>query len=56
MNAVPVRAPLTGLVVELLAAPAASVAAGDPLLVLEFMKMHHEVVAPAGGTVADTRA
>jgi acetyl-CoA carboxylase carboxyltransferase component len=48
-----IASPLTGVVVELLAAEGASVAAGGPVLVLESMKMHHEVVAPAAGVVRD---
>ncbi|HEU4721178.1 MAG TPA: carboxyl transferase domain-containing protein [Gemmatimonadaceae bacterium] len=45
-----IAAPLTGVVTEL-ADVGAHVAAGAPLAVLESMKMHHEVPAPAAGTV-----
>jgi acetyl-CoA carboxylase carboxyltransferase component len=46
-----VSSPLTGVVVEVLAAESARVALGAAVLVLESMKMHHEVVAPAAGVV-----
>ncbi len=47
-------APLTGLVVEL-AAVGARVADGGAVAVLESMKMHHEVAAPAAGRVRELR-
>jgi len=42
---------MPGTVLKLLAAPGASVAKGTPLLILEAMKMEHEVCAPADGVV-----
>ena len=43
--------PMPGTVLRVLCEVGAGVAAGAPLLVLEAMKMEHEVVAPAAGTV-----
>ena len=44
-------APTPGMVVRVLAAEGDQVTAGQPLVVLEAMKMEHTVTAPAGGTV-----
>jgi acetyl/propionyl-CoA carboxylase alpha subunit/acetyl-CoA carboxylase carboxyltransferase component len=48
-----VRAPLAGTVVSVAVAPGQPVAAGDELLVLEAMKMEHEVRAQTAGLVRD---
>ena len=45
--------PLSGVVVDVVAAEGASVPAEGAVLVLESMKMHHEVPAPAAGLVRD---
>ena len=45
------RAPLAGTVVSVTAAPGNPVAPGDELLVIEAMKMEHEVRAQAAGLV-----
>lgn len=47
-----VLAPLTGVIAEVLAAEGSAVARGAAVLVVESMKMHHEVQAPAAGTVS----
>jgi acetyl/propionyl-CoA carboxylase alpha subunit/acetyl-CoA carboxylase carboxyltransferase component len=47
-----VAAPLTGTVVSVAVTPGQLVAAGEELLVLEAMKMEHEVRAQAAGRVA----
>ncbi|VVD83068.1 urea carboxylase [Pandoraea anhela] len=46
-----VSADISGSVWKLLATPGASVSAGDPLLILEAMKMEFQVCAPCDGTV-----
>ena len=45
-------APMSGKVIRVLAEAATAVEAGEPLLVLEAMKMEHTIVAPGDGTVA----
>jgi acyl-CoA carboxylase subunit alpha len=49
-------APMPGLVRRVLVEPGTVVAAGQPLLVLEAMKMEQTVAAPAAGVVAELRA
>ncbi len=49
-------APMPGLVRRVLVEVGALVAAGQPLLVLEAMKMEQAVAAPAAGVVAELRA
>jgi acetyl/propionyl-CoA carboxylase alpha subunit/acetyl-CoA carboxylase carboxyltransferase component len=51
-----VRAPLAGTVVAIAVAPGDPVAAGDELLVIEAMKMEHEVRAQAPGLVREVAA
>jgi acetyl/propionyl-CoA carboxylase alpha subunit/acetyl-CoA carboxylase carboxyltransferase component len=51
-----VRAPLTGTVVAVAVAAGDPVAPGDELLVIEAMKMEHEVRARTAGRVAEVRA
>jgi propionyl-CoA carboxylase alpha chain len=46
-------APMPGKVVQLLVAVGDVVAAGQPLLTMEAMKMEHQVVSPTAGTVAE---
>ncbi|MDN4645069.1 acetyl/propionyl/methylcrotonyl-CoA carboxylase subunit alpha [Arthrobacter sp. PsM3] len=50
------RADMAGTVVKWLVAPGAEVAAGDPVVVLEAMKMETQVSAHRGGTVTGVRA
>lgn len=49
----PVKAVMPGVVVDLLVKPGQEVVAGQPLLILEAMKMQNEIGAPADGRVAD---
>src|SRR4051794_21994963 len=46
-----VQSPLTGVVEEVVAPAGATVGAGAVVLVVESMKMHHEVLAPEAGVV-----
>ena len=48
-------APMPGAVVRVLVEAGATVAKGDPLVVLEAMKMEHTVASPADGTVSEVR-
>ncbi|HET6817980.1 MAG TPA: biotin carboxylase N-terminal domain-containing protein [Mycobacteriales bacterium] len=48
-------APMPGSVVRVLVEAGAAVEAGQPLVVLEAMKMEHTVAAPAAGGVAEVR-
>lgn len=50
-----VVAPMPGLVVSVLVEPGQTVEAGQPLAVLEAMKMQHTLKAPARGTIAEVR-
>jgi len=50
-----VKAPMPGQVTHVAVRPGDLVAAGDPLLVIEAMKMQNEFKARAGGTVTDVR-
>jgi 3-methylcrotonyl-CoA carboxylase alpha subunit len=46
-------APMPGRVVRVLTRPGAKVAKGEPLMILEAMKMEHTITAPADGTVKE---
>ncbi|PZG44956.1 acetyl/propionyl-CoA carboxylase subunit alpha [Spongiactinospora gelatinilytica] len=48
-----VRSPMPGTVLVVKAAPGDTVAEGQPLLIVEAMKMEHTVTAPVGGVVAE---
>ena len=45
-------APMPGLILKILVKPGDAVTRGAPLIVLEAMKMEHQIVAPTDGTVA----
>ncbi|GII54672.1 acetyl/propionyl-CoA carboxylase subuit alpha [Planotetraspora thailandica] len=51
-----VRSPMPGTVLVVKAAEGDQVAAGQPLLVVEAMKMEHTVTAPADGVLTELRA
>jgi biotin carboxyl carrier protein len=46
-----VKAPIPGLIVRALVAPGEAVVVGQPVIVLEAMKMENEIRAPFDGTV-----
>ncbi|MBX9789531.1 MAG: biotin/lipoyl-binding protein [Pirellulales bacterium] len=48
-------APFPGVVAEIKVTVGANVAAGDPLLVIESMKMFHPIVAPVAGALTELR-
>jgi biotin carboxyl carrier protein len=48
-------APMPGAVVRVLVETGAAVVKGQPLVVLEAMKMEHTVASPADGTVSEIR-
>jgi propionyl-CoA carboxylase alpha chain len=51
----PLQSPLPGRVIRVLVEAGAIVKPGDPLLIVEAMKMEHEIVAPTGGAVSELR-
>lgn len=51
-----VRANLPGQIVAILVSPGQSVSAGDPLVILDAMKMENELLAPKSGTVKSIAA
>ena len=50
-----IKAHITGVVFQIAAKPGDRVAAGDPVIVLESMKMEIPVEAPRAGLVGDIR-
>jgi biotin carboxyl carrier protein len=50
-----VKAHITGVVFQVVAKPGDRVGAGDPIIVLESMKMEIPVEAPRAGTVTEVR-
>ena len=48
-----VKAPIPGLVTKVCIERGDQVEAGEPLLVLEAMKMENEITAPRNGTVSE---
>lgn len=50
-----VKAPIPGLIIRVLVEPGAYVEAGQPLLILEAMKMENPIGSPRSGTVSEVR-
>jgi biotin carboxyl carrier protein len=50
-----VKAPMPGLIVDIRVQPGQAVQKGDPLLVLEAMKMENILKAPADGVVSSVK-
>ncbi|HEY7366532.1 MAG TPA: biotin/lipoyl-binding carrier protein [Methylomirabilota bacterium] len=50
-----IKAHITGVVFQITARPGARVEAGDPVIVLESMKMEIPVEAPRAGSVKEVR-
>jgi urea carboxylase len=50
-----IKAHITGVVFQIMAPPGARVEAGDPVIVLESMKMEIPVEAPRAGLVREIR-
>lgn len=48
-----IRAPMPGLILRVEVQPGQAIEAGQPLLVMEAMKMENEIRAPEGGTVKE---
>ncbi|MDR9484429.1 MAG: biotin carboxylase N-terminal domain-containing protein [Sediminimonas sp.] len=49
-----IRAPMPGLIVELLHAPGATLSKGDPVVVIEAMKLLQTLTAPCDGVLSET--
>ena len=50
-----VKAHITGVVFQITSKAGDVLAAGDPVIVLESMKMENPILAPVDGTVSDVR-
>jgi len=50
-----VKAPMPGLVVKILTSPGAEVEKGDPLVVVEAMKMENEIGSPVKGVIKEIK-
>ena len=48
-------APMPGVVLKILASPGQRVSKGTPLIILEAMKMEHQIVASRDGTISAIR-
>ena len=51
-----VRAPMPGKIIDVLVREGATVLRGEPVVILEAMKMQNEILAPVGGTVVKVSA
>ncbi len=51
-----VKAPMPGKIIDVLVREGATVLRGEPVVILEAMKMQNEILAPVGGTVTKVSA
>jgi len=51
-----VKAPMPGKIIDVLVREGATVLRGEPVVILEAMKMQNEILAPVGGTVVKVSA
>ncbi|WKK81964.1 acetyl-CoA carboxylase biotin carboxyl carrier protein subunit [Marivirga arenosa] len=51
-----VKAPMPGLIIDIMVAPGDEVKKGDPLLILEAMKMENVIKAEGDGTISEIKA
>jgi len=51
-----VRAPMPGKIIDVLVREGATVLRGEPLVILEAMKMQNEILSPANGTITKVAA
>jgi biotin carboxyl carrier protein len=51
-----VKAPMPGLIVDIMVSPGDEVKKGDPLLILEAMKMENVIKAAGAGTISEIKA
>ena len=53
MDRLELETPVTGVVWKVIAGPGAKVTAGDPVIIVESMKMEIPVEAPVDGTITE---
>jgi biotin carboxyl carrier protein len=51
-----IKAPMPGKIIDVLVREGASVLRGEPLLILEAMKMQNEIISPVSGTIVKVMA
>jgi len=51
-----IKAPMPGKIIDVLVREGATVLRGEPVVILEAMKMQNEILAPVGGTVVKVSA
>jgi biotin carboxyl carrier protein len=51
-----IKAPMPGKIIDVLVREGATVLRGEPLIILEAMKMQNEIISPVGGTIVKVMA